>query len=130
MHDMYELKETLCKELDEQARKPLNMQTLETIHVLTDAIKNIGKIEMLEEASEYSNDYSNNSYGDGSYRYFRRRDSLGRYTRDREPMMSHRYSRESANEHMLQQLGEMMENANDERERSALRRAMTVFEQK
>lgn len=128
MHDMYELKETLCKELDEQSRKPMSMQTLETIHVLTDVIKNIGKIEMLEEASQYSNDYSNNSYDDGSYRYSRRRDRMGRYSR--EPMMSHRYSRDDAKEHMLHQLGEMMENASDDRERNALRRAMTVFEQK
>ena len=47
---MHELKEKLCEELDEIARKPeMSAGDLEAAHKLTDTIKNIDKIEMLEE---------------------------------------------------------------------------------
>lgn len=57
---MHELRETLCMELDEIAGKgELSMGDLDTVHKLTDTIKNLDKIEMLKE--------SGSSYGDDSY---------------------------------------------------------------
>ena len=52
---MHELKEKLCEELEEIARKPeMSAGDLEAAHKLTDTIKNIDKIEMLEEDGGYS----------------------------------------------------------------------------
>ena len=52
---MHELKEKLCEELEEIARKPeMSAGDLEAAHKLTDTIKNIDKIEMLEEDDGYS----------------------------------------------------------------------------
>ena len=50
MRAMHDLKEMLCKELDKITMKgELTAGGLETAHKLTDTIKNIDKIMMLEE---------------------------------------------------------------------------------
>ena len=126
MRALHDLKEMLCKELDKIAMKgELTAGGLETAHKLTDTIKNIDKIMMLEEDGEYSES--------------RHRDSMGRYTRA-DGMMHHEpydeygssykrhyvkghYSREDGKDRMLHELGEMMEDAN-EHERRILERAM------
>ena len=104
MEKLYDLKDKLCEELEEIARKPdIGLGDLELIHKLTDTIKNIGKIEMLEEEGGYSQeDGRDDGYGRGmSYARGRggynrggrniRRDSRGRYSRDdgRSEMMEH-----------------------------------------
>lgn len=105
MEKLYELKDKLCEELEEIARKPdMGPGDLEIIHKLTDTIKNIGKIEMLEEEGGYSQDDgydAGSGYGRGvSYARGRggrrsgrntRRDSMGRYSRNdgRSEMMEH-----------------------------------------
>ena len=105
MEKLYELKDKLCEELEEIARKPdMGPGDLELIHKLTDTIKNIGKIEMLEEEGGYSQDDgydAGGGYGRGvSYARGRggrrsgrntRRDSMGRYSRNdgRSEMMEH-----------------------------------------
>lgn len=89
MKYMDDLKEKLCKELEEVSKKKsVSMQDLDMIHKLTDTVKNIGKIEMQNEGSyshgkymndnsyrarysmsndrDYSNDYSNNGYSNGN----------------------------------------------------------------
>ena len=65
MKDMYKLREMLCEELEEFSRKgKMNAGDLQTLHMLTDTIKNIDKI-------------------DGEYSHARRRrDARGRYVRD------------------------------------------------
>lgn len=73
MSKMHQLKQTLCRELDEIAMKgDLGMSDLEIVHKLTDTIKNINKIEMLEGEGQSQYGRSMNSYGDsyriGSYR--------------------------------------------------------------
>ena len=55
MEYMHELKDKLCDELEEIARKgELGAGDLEIIHKLTDTIKNIDKIEMMKEDGGYS----------------------------------------------------------------------------
>ena len=49
MNYLHELKDKLCEELEEVARKDLGAGDLELIHKLTDTIKNIEKIEKLSE---------------------------------------------------------------------------------
>lgn len=99
---MHKLKEMLMEELyeyEEKAKKAtggkISMQELEKIHKLTDTVKNIDKIEMLEEGGGYSEESRwmadgrmyGTSYDDGtSYARGRgrnaKRDSMGRYSRN------------------------------------------------
>lgn len=102
---MHKIKEMLMKELYEYEEKAKKMSggkisagDLETLHKLTDTVKNIDKIEMLEdEDGEYSEAgnwmgegrmYGTSYEGGSSYARGRRgrgrnarRDSMGRYSR-------------------------------------------------
>jgi hypothetical protein len=100
MKYLEEIKQTLCKELEDYGRKAkLTASDLEMVHKLTDTIKNIGKIAIQEEESSYSEArrgrYSRDggewqamgSYEEGSsYRRGRgsnaKRDRMGRYSSD------------------------------------------------
>lgn len=130
MEYMHELKEKLCDELEEIARKgEFSAGDLEAVHKLTDTIKNIEKISMLEEDGGYSQagDWEmegRGSYGRGSSYRNQRRDSRGRYSRDRGRM----YSRADGKEHMMEQMEMLMEQAGSEREREAIRRCMGQLE--
>ena len=75
MYETYQMQEHICKELEKKAQSGLkSTQDLDTVWKLIDAYKNLLKIDMLQEASEYSHD-------DG-YSERRRRDSRGRYSRE------------------------------------------------
>ena len=54
MHKLHELKETLCKELEEYAKRGSNLdiQSLSTIDTLAHAIKNIEKIISYGEGAD------------------------------------------------------------------------------
>lgn len=102
MHELYELKEMLCKELEEYGSKgDLSAGSLEIVDKLAHALKNLDKIiETKEEESgeEYSGAMyrrggsyryddgmmTGGSYRGGSYARGRgsnaRRDSMGRYS--------------------------------------------------
>ena len=143
MEYMYELKEKLCDELEEIAKKgELGAGDLEIVHKLTDTIKNIDKIEMLEDdgysqegySREGSNSYvRGSSYANRGKHYVRGHYSRdGGYSRDgrgggysRDGRM---YSRADAKEYMMGQIEDMMDGAND-REKDILRRAMQQLEQ-
>lgn len=139
MRSMHQLNEMLCGELEKIARKGnLNAGDLDTAHKLTDTIKNVYKIKMLEEAEEYSGDgmsgrrgYSRDggrSYGDDDemMRYPGRRysrdggDSYGR--------TSYGYSRDDGSRHMIRQLEGMMDNAKTEKERETIQRCISQIE--
>ena len=106
MHYMHDLKDLLCAELEDFAEKgkksgKMSMGDLESIHKLTDTVKNILKIDLMESDEGYSENghymgegriygtsyesgYSErggSSYARGRGRYARR-DSMGRYSRD------------------------------------------------
>ena len=116
MNALYDLKDKLQAELDEIARKPdMSAGDLETVHKLTDTIKNIDKICALEEEG-YSQAVDWDGYGRGSS-YARRRDSRGRYSRDG-------YSRDGGKERMMEHLDQAMDAATTERERDAIRRML------
>lgn len=132
MEYMHELKEKLCDELDEIARKgELGAGDLEIIHKLTDTIKNLDKIEMLEDggysqAGDWEADMRG-TYGRGSSYRGRKRDSMGRYSRDGRGGRGG-YSRHDAKEAMMEQMEMLMEQAGSEREREAIRRCMGQLE--
>lgn len=135
---MYDkLKDMLCEELEQIEKKgELSAGSLDTIHKLTDSIKNISKIEMLEEVSDYSEYSERKSYarrgssydGGSSYRgggsYSRKRDSMGRYSR-----ADHRYSRADARTEISEHLEELMQGAQTEQERRMIRTAIQALEQ-
>ena len=130
MKALYDLKDKLQDELDEIARKPeMSAGDLETVHKLTDTIKNIDKICALEEDGGYSGD----SYSRGSS-YRRRHYVRGHYSRDGYSndrggySRDGGYSRHDAVEAMMEQARDMMESATNEREREAIRRFMTELE--
>lgn len=137
MEYMYELKDKLCKELNEIARKPeMGAGDLEIIHKLTDTIKNLDKIEMLEDGG-----YSQAGYRDGGSSYNRgssyanrgKHYVRGHYSRDgysNEGRGSRGgYSRHDAKEAMMEQMEMLMDQAGSEREREAIRRCMSQLEQ-
>lgn len=131
MEHMYELKEKLCRELEEVARKPeMGAGDLELIHKLTDTIKNIDKIDALEDDG-YSRGGDWEMEGRGRYNrgssYARRkRDSMGRYSRE---WRDGRYSRDDAKERMIDQMEQLMNGTQNEREREIIKRAMEQLEQ-
>lgn len=129
MHALYDLKEMLCKELEEYGKKgELSAGTLDIVDKLTHTIKNLDKIIEVYEEEEYSN------YGGGSYNgtmmhgrgvsYARgrgrnaRRDSMGRYSNEG-------YSRTGD---MVERLREMMTEAPDDRTRQEIQRLVTRME--
>lgn len=128
MHELYEIKEKLMKELEQYGSEEMSAGSLEVIDKLAHAIKNICKII---EAYEEEEGYSEEGGGGGSYRYSyeggggnrrysyeggrggsyargrgrgrnARRDSMGRYSSDG-------YSRaEDDMDSMIMELREMM----------------------
>lgn len=114
MKSMYDLRDMLCKELEEITRKgELGAGDLDIVHKLTDTIKNIDKIETLEE--------------DG---YSSRRDEYdmrGRSRRGTHYVRGH-YSRDGAMDKMKLQLQEMLDDADDDSIRRAIQRCMDTIE--
>ena len=141
MKHLEKLKEALCEELDKFGKSgDITVNSLEKIHKLTDTIKNIDKIMMLEEDVGYSEGYMvdgmmhSNSYARG--RRYAKRDSMGRYSRDdgysedddySKRRMGRGYSRDDATDHLMRQLGNMMEDA-DPKQRETLKKWMRELE--
>lgn len=127
MHELYELKETLCKNLEEYGRKKeLKAGDLDVVDKLAHTIKNLDKVIEKYEEEDYSG-----ARGRGSNA---RRDSRGRYSSamgmmDRDGYsMRGDYSNErggysnerggySRNSNMIMELRDLMEDAPDERTR-------------
>ena len=152
MHYMHDLKDLLCAELEDYAEKgkksgKMSMGDLDSIHKLTDTVKNILKIDMLEGESGYSEDGAymgegriyGTSYDDEMRRgvgysyargrgHYAKRDSMGRYSRDDGYMRRDGgYSREDGKAYMMEQLEDMMEDAEKPAEKEALRRCMEAL---
>ena len=154
MHYMHDLKDLLCAELEDYAENgkksgKMSMGDLDSIHKLTDTVKNIIKIDMLDGETGYSEDGTymgegriygtsydgydrGTSYARGRGRYAKR-DSMGRYSRDDGYMrrdgrgMRDGYSRDDGKAYMMEQLEEMMEDAEKPSEKEALRRCMEAL---
>lgn len=148
MHYMHDLKDLLCAELEDYAENgkksgKMSMGDLDSIHKLTDTVKNILKIDMLENETGYSEDGAymgegriygtsydgydrGTSYARGRGRYAKR-DSMGRYSRDGRGMRDGGYSRDDGKAYMMEQLEDMMEDAEKPAEKEALRRCMEAL---
>lgn len=126
MHELYELKEKLMKELTEYASQEMSAGSLEVIDKLSHAIKNICKIIESAEEEGYSGQNSREAYSrDGYSRNYSRnggryayeggqggsyargrnakRDSMGRYSRESN------YSRTDGMEGLVDEIKSMMQ---------------------
>lgn len=138
MKYLHDLKEMLCEELEEYARKgELSAGSLDVIHKMTDTVKNIDKILMLEEYGEEDESHEGGSYagrrggGGGSYRNggtdvsnYRNDYNGNSYKRDRYG----RYSRDDGKGRMMGMVDELMNMASDEKQRTAIRRMKEELE--
>lgn len=148
MHEIYELKDKLMKELEEYgSKKELNAGSLQVVDTLSHTIKNLCKIIEAAEEEEYSQ-RGGGGQGDGgrySYNYSRRNSyeggnmgggnrgggggrEGGSYARNRQRRDStgrysgeYGYSRTDSVEEMVQNVREMMQDLPEELQRDAQR---------
>lgn len=127
MRALDDLRKQFCEELEEIARKgELGAGDLDIVHKLTDTIKNIDKIGIMEEEGGYSQagDWEVRGrvgrYDDGNSYRGRRRDSMGRYSRD--SGREGGYSRDGGKDTIMEHIEMMMAEATTEPERDMIRR--------
>ena len=95
MHELYELKEKLMKELNEYASQEMSAGSLEVIDRLAHAIKNICKIiESAEDEGYSERGNSREGYSRNRNRYSYEGGQGGSYARGRNSRNMARYSRE------------------------------------
>ena len=134
---MEKLKEKLWEELEEISEKPeLGAGDLELVHKLTDTIKNIDKICMLEDG-EYSEAIDGMDYGRGASYAGRRGKHYvrGHYSRDGRMDGDYstrrdkrgRYSRDDGRSEMMEHIEMAMDSAN-EQDRETIKRFMRQLE--
>lgn len=145
MENLYRLKDALMnslEELDTLKSGKLKMGELEALNYITDTIKNIDKICMLEEDGGYSGAGNWDAHMTGEYGNSYRRDR--RYSRDgRESGESYNdggssyanrrrnysnYSYAGGKEVVMKHLEKAMDNATEAKEREAIERAMKIIE--
>lgn len=127
-NNLYDLREMLCEELDEYNRDTkngLNERVLDTVHKLTDTIKNIDKIMMLEDG-----DYSRSGEWEADMRgNYGRTENYNRgnsyANRGRHYVRGH-YSRGDGRERMISDIENMMQDATGA-ERDAYKRALDIL---
>lgn len=126
--NLYDLREMLCEELDEynrDAKNGLNERVLDTVHKLTDTIKNIDKIMMLEDG-DYSRTGELEADMRGNYGRTENYNRGNSYAnRGRHYVRGH-YSRGDGRERMISDIENMMQDATGA-ERDAYKRALDIL---
>lgn len=126
MHELYELKDKLCKELEEYGKKDMSAGTLDVVDKLAHTVKNLDKIIEMYDGEDGSYAYGTHRIMDGgvyrgSYagRRYAKRDNMGRYS-------SMGYSRSDG---MVDDLRELMQDAPNEQVRKEFQRLIDKVEQ-
>ena len=121
---LYDLKDMLCAELDEIGKKgEMSAGDLETVHKLTDTIKNIDKIVMLEDDG-YSLDEDYSRDGDwGAHGNYGRGSSYAR--RGTHYVRGH-YSRDDGRRSLADRMEDLMRDA-DSKDREAIQRCIDMI---
>lgn len=131
MRGLHEIKQMLCKELEEYAKKgELSAGSLDALHKLTDTIKNIDKIEMFENTGFSRDGGSYDSYDDDmAYRRgysrdaaYRRGEAYDSY--DGGDSYRRGYSRDGGKEQMVRKMEEMLRYVDNEEQRKAVERCI------
>lgn len=140
MHELYKLKETLCKELEEYGeRTQLDKSSLEIVDTLAHALKNLDKVIENKEMDEYSgdrmsrDDMSRGRIEDGMGHYHwpnYTRYSTKRSMDNRSYRGSYGRSMDgySGNDEMVEQLRTMMDEVQDDGTRNDLRKLISKME--
>lgn len=146
MQALYDLKDMLCKELEEYSNGDLSAGKLDIIDKLAHAVKSIETIIAMNEASDYSGNDMSGRYESGRddmrndmsgrYRYSNargrgrnaHRDSMGRYA-SRGSYNNGSYGNGSYDDGMVDELRDIMENVTDERKRQEFQKFINKFEQ-
>ena len=155
MEDLKDLLCAELEDYAEKGKKSGKMSTadIEVIDTVLNSVKNIYKIDKYKEEMEgysedghymgegriYGTSYDDEMRRGGGYSYARgrgryaKRDSMGRYSRDDGSMrrdgrgMRDGYSRDEGKAYMMEQLEDMMEDAEKPAEKEALRRCMEAL---
>lgn len=120
----------LCDILDDMERKEkLSASDVQIIDWATHAKKSMLAVDEMmgdgySERESYRDNRDSRMNGRGSYA--RKRDSMGRYSRDG---YSRNYSRDGGKEEYINQLYEMMDNAPDEQSRKNIQKMIREMEQ-
>lgn len=124
MESYYELKEMLCKELEDLVQKgELSAGSLDAVDKITHSIKSLMTIMMMdEEQGQSSNDGSYGSYG--SYA----RGGRGGNRGGRGGNSGRRYSREEGRSYMSREVERLMDESSNDRERDVLQRAYSQLQ--
>lgn len=126
--NLYDLREMLCEELDEynrDAKNGLNERALDTVHKLTDTIKNIDKIMMLEDG-DYSRAGEWEADMRGSYGRTENYSRGNSYANHGRHYVRGHYSRGNGRERMISDIENMMQDATGA-ERDAYKRALDIL---
>ncbi len=143
MEKLYRLKDALMDslgELDTLKGGKLKMPELEAINYITDTIKNIDKICMLEEDGGYSGAGDWDAHINGTYGHSQRNDR--RYSRgggssyNNESSYANRgkhyvrghYSYADGKDEVMKHLEKAMDSATETKEREAIERAIKIVE--
>lgn len=129
---LYELKEMLCRELEEYVAKgELSAGDLEPICKITKSIKNLCKILMMEEDGRgredgysRSNDYSRDGEWSANMRGNYGRENS--YARTGQHYVRGHYSRDDGRQRMIEQVRRMMDEADGE-DRENIRRCLETL---
>lgn len=137
MEHLYKLKDALMDslyELETMKSGTLVMKELEALNYITDTIKNIDKICMLEEDDGYSGagnwearingDYGNSRMNDRDRRY----DNDSSYANRGKHLVRSHYSRKDGKEMTMRHLEKAMDSATEPKECEAIERAMKIIE--
>jgi hypothetical protein len=140
MHELYELRDKLCKELKAYSKKEVSASALTMVDTLAHAIKNLDKVIECDESEEqmysgrpaFESGSMRGSYDDGMGGYSRRsmsgsyargrmnarRDSMGRYSGDGY----------SGHGDAVSQLEDLMRNAPDEMTRQKIQSILSMMD--
>lgn len=123
MKALHDLKRMLHEELEELSHKSdLSAGDLEMVHKLTDTIKNIDKICMLEDGGEYSHRGMDYTHHTDPY------DRDTSYANRGKHYVRGHYSRDGGKGGVMEHLQMALDEATTEREREEIRRVMRKFE--
>nr|DAF88586.1 MAG TPA: hypothetical protein [Siphoviridae sp. ctqzz19] len=121
MKKLDEIRDVLCEELDGIVKGgKLSVGDLDTLHKITDTIKNIYKIEMLETEESYGDWEAKDNYSRDEMR------TLPNVSYGRHWVRGH-YSRDDFKSHSVRRLKEIAEMA-DTNERRAIEKAIAEIE--
>ena len=121
MKKLDEIRDVLCEELDGIVKgRKLSVGDLDTLHKITDTIKNIYKIEMLETEESYGDWEAKDNYSRDEMR------TLPNVSYGRHWVRGH-YSRDDFKSHSVRRLKEIAEMA-DTNERRAIEKAIAEIE--